>query len=695
MFNNINENELCQPPDCPEDFRIIILKYGAPNCKFISWKIENIYNSNYTVNDSKILYSINNTNLNNSENGQSNETNYYALLDLNKTGTIYFKIKMEINNNFYESEVKQFDTSECNFLDEYVQAKPADPANDEKKIWVLRYKIPYFIDQYNNFKTVIFSYEDDCYFIPDYKYNDPKLIDDIEQNDNVYFLNTLTNIFDTFDECFDYVLDVSSSTPCEDCAVIKFYYLFGTDYEYKITLQGTQSGILFYNSSDHHGIYDNSAIIYIPIYFDPNENFKVICNIGNEGDSPGHNKSAFFSLSMVGLKDCNLLHKNMLDKRELIIDWSNYSYILGYNIPEDITHYDYGITLNKNSPEFHHLISQDLFEPSCVRGFLEYRWENGIEGGNLISYAAFSKGNSNIPTLIDVPSDFMGKNIEFNIPNNCCQQIFDKLFQVEYDWIFFDQNLIADGQGTDVRCYENDSTYDNPLWKTPITHPSLDWSLEDNVIELRADFEDGANCFEDGANFYDYNNKYRQVGFALLTFTPTQSFRFHITWEGLGEGQDPGGGVGTEGIQDISTYLDILDEDTIYDSIDTARSSSYNLYELMYMGVMNDIFDVSDINNSKTENIVSATGVLNYSHPIIGNSDYNITGIGFSHSYGGGDGCTMKEIVGYPWKKNAPGKITKTFFQGHTYTIIIYADTGDQMYHTGAYYKFKLKAIPI
>ena len=138
MFNNVNENPLCQPPDCPEGFRITILKYGPPNCNFISWKIENIYNVNYTVIDSKVLYSINDQKFNNSENGQFDGINYYALLDLNETdGILYFKIRMEINNDFYESELKEFSLLVC---EQYVKAMAVDETCNNI-VWVKKSSI--------------------------------------------------------------------------------------------------------------------------------------------------------------------------------------------------------------------------------------------------------------------------------------------------------------------------------------------------------------------------------------------------------------------------------------------------------------------------------------------------------------------------------------------------------------------------
>lgn len=141
-INNIINDESCYPPDCPEDFQIIFVDYGPPDCNYISWKIKNIYDISHSINSMKFSYSINNQNLNKTSSVDYDGKNYYTTLNIVETsGALYFKIKAEINNNFYESELKEFSLSECEQSNEYVMARAVNETSNDI-IWVKKSSVP-------------------------------------------------------------------------------------------------------------------------------------------------------------------------------------------------------------------------------------------------------------------------------------------------------------------------------------------------------------------------------------------------------------------------------------------------------------------------------------------------------------------------------------------------------------------------
>ncbi|MFW6016803.1 MAG: hypothetical protein ACOCRK_10230 [bacterium] len=176
MNNITTDNDLCYPPDCPEDFNIQVLSYGPPSCNHITWKIHNVYDVNYTTNDSKVKYSIDNQNLNNVVKGKFDGKKYYCKLKIDKyEGMLYFKVAMEINNNFYESDIKEFNLSECEDGEdgeEYVKARAVDSSNDNI-LWVPKKEVPepedkiYFRYGENLVEDDTENYEEEYSIIPD------------------------------------------------------------------------------------------------------------------------------------------------------------------------------------------------------------------------------------------------------------------------------------------------------------------------------------------------------------------------------------------------------------------------------------------------------------------------------------------------------------------------------------------------
>lgn len=179
-------------------------------------------------------------------------------------------------------------------------------------------------------------------------------------------------------------------------------------------------------------------------------------------------------------------------------------------------------------------------------------------------------------------------------------------------WTFFDQGFVLGGQNGGHRSYSDPSQVSASPWAfIPGT----------TGIGLRLDWENDANC--GGVN------PYTQSAGAQLVLYATVTSQLKITWQGMGERQDP----------------------------------EFERMDLWFARCQEN-------------------GTLITPESLVGSASSPGGGLGCAHDAPGGP---VGPVVSHP---TGPQFLTMT--GGNFYRIRIAATTGDSLYHTGAWYQFAL-----
>ncbi|MFW6016805.1 MAG: hypothetical protein ACOCRK_10240, partial [bacterium] len=193
--------------------------------------------------------------------------------------------------------------------------------------------------------------------------------------------------------------------------------------------------------------------------------------------------------------------------------------------------------------------------------------------------------------------------------------------------------------------------------------------------------------------------------------TPRRNFKFKITFKGVGEKKHPNGNYKEPGYQSDDLYEYFLNKETIHKAINEGEPDYYNtdgLYEIMHLGNIKGTIRSEDIEEAKNISL----GSSEYTHPILNNDGYDLTGLGFGHSYGGDEECYTEyddydkdsglithPTVVYPRKDNdneTAVTFTETFQKDIKQTISIYITTRDPKFHDeSCFYEFTLEPIPV
>ena len=165
--------DTCQPPICPDDIVVRITSYDNEVCvndeTYVSWVVDGTKSNPL---ENTLLWSFNNLSFSNSSVSLSNDKPYYSLINVPvTTGIIYFKVKVNINGSFYESEVYTIsvidDPDICEAISYIVPAYGCVCLGFETPatIWVKEDGFPQIPDPPYGIKTVYFKDSGKCYYI--------------------------------------------------------------------------------------------------------------------------------------------------------------------------------------------------------------------------------------------------------------------------------------------------------------------------------------------------------------------------------------------------------------------------------------------------------------------------------------------------------------------------------------------------
>lgn len=109
-----------------------------------------------------------------------------------------------------------------------------------------------------------------------------------------------------------------------------------------------------------------------------------------------------------------------------------------------------------------------------------------------------------------------GKSAVYNAEETCPACCIEFTQQ----WSFTDQGFIDGGQNGAYRAYDD-----------PADVPASPWTILNNGLGLRLDWEDDNNC--------RYHNPYTQYATATCQITVPKAMIMTVNWSGMGETQDP------------------------------------------------------------------------------------------------------------------------------------------------------------
>jgi len=172
----INGFDQCNPPTCPtNDISVVISSWNCSNDNlYVEWVIEDTYNTSFPdLPYNKLLWSCNDSSsFSNSVNSPSLIEPYSATVDVSGCdGIVYFKARVKIDNDFFESDIKNQSTFLCEELgDEKVRAQLCQTCNPPQT--------PPAYDLYVNEAAVAvalpayFKYDDLCWYVDRSAYDD-------------------------------------------------------------------------------------------------------------------------------------------------------------------------------------------------------------------------------------------------------------------------------------------------------------------------------------------------------------------------------------------------------------------------------------------------------------------------------------------------------------------------------------------
>lgn len=205
-----NQYNPCSPPICEDDIIVRILSY--PSCIeygdniTISWTIDN---NTETPLSNNLLWSFNNSTFSNIVINENNEKPYYTFFNASLSqGLIYFKVKVNINGTFYESDTYIININkDCGSNINIIPVKNCECINNTNQLnnlWIEEKGFPLIIDETIGIKTIFFKYDTNCYYIDNNGYIN-RQVDNNDTNKIVINFDTSISLFNYFD--------------CDDCCL--------------------------------------------------------------------------------------------------------------------------------------------------------------------------------------------------------------------------------------------------------------------------------------------------------------------------------------------------------------------------------------------------------------------------------------------------------------------------------------------